>query len=426
MKRLLFWLVAVGVLASLPFGYFRLRASWRGDPASLYRTAAIGRGDIQLEVTSTGTIQPVQSVQVGAFVSGPIQKVYVDFNSRIKKGDVLAEIDPRTYNAAVAREEASLAHTQADLERVKVLLDQAVRDEQRALKLREAKKTFISETEVDQYTAERKSLEAQVKLAQAAVRQAEASLASARTNLEFTVVKSPVDGLVTDRKVDTGQPVASQFQTPVMFVVAPNLEEKVYVHASVDEADIGLIRQAEQRKQPVKFTVDAYPDDTFEGTIAQVRLNPTTVQNVVTYTVVVQSPNPELKLLPGMTANLSFRIEQHTNVLRVPNAALRFHPRPEQVRPEDRKIVEGMWEEGSSEQPKEATPPETEKNTESRRFRSHRHVWVLDGELLKAIEAVVGLSDTSYTELLSGDLREDQELVTGLKTADGSPSSPSS
>jgi HlyD family secretion protein len=424
MKRLFFWLVVVGVLAALPLGYLRLHGAWRGDPASAYRTAAVSRGDIQLEVTSTGTIQPVQSVQVGAFVSGPIQKVYVDFNSRIKKGDVLAEIDPRTYNAAVAREEASLAHTQADLERVKVLLEQAVRDEQRALKLREAKKTFISETEVDQYTADRKSLEAQVKVAQAAVRQAEASLASARTNLEFTVVKSPVDGLVTDRKVDTGQTVASQFQTPVMFVVAPNLEERIYVHASVDEADIGLIRQAEQRKQPVKFTVDAYPDDTFEGTIAQVRLNPTTVQNVVTYTVVVESPNQEMKLLPGMTANLSFQIEQHTGVLRVPNAALRFHPRSEQVRKEDRKIVEGLWEEDPKEEPKEAESPASEKNTESSRFRSRRHVWVLEGELLRAIEVVAGLSDTSFTELLSGDLEQGQELVTGLKTVDDPSSSP--
>ncbi len=424
MKRLLLWSVVLAVLASVPFGYFRLRDAWRGDPRSLYQTMPVSRGDIQLVVTSTGTIQPVQSVQVGSFVSGPIQTVFVDFNSRVKKDDLLAQVDPRTYKANVAREEAALAHTQADLERVKVLLEQAVRDEKRALKLRETKKTFISETEVDQYTAERKSLEAQVRLAEAAVLQSEASLASARTNLEFTAIKSPVDGLVIDRKVDSGQTVASQFQTPVLFVVAPNLDEKVYVYASVDEADIGLIREAEHRKQPVKFTVDAYPDDTFEGTIAQVRLNPTTVQNVVTYTVVVESPNSELKLLPGMTANLSFQIEQHTNVLRVPNAALRFHPRSEQVHPKDRNIVEGLWEEKSDEHAKQSPSVASEEGVHSKRFRSRRHVWVLDGELLSAVEAVVGLSDTKYTELLSDSLRENQEVVTGLKTVDGSVASP--
>lgn len=424
MKRLLFWLMVLAVLASVPFGYFHLRDVWRGDPASLYRTMPVSRGDIQLVVTSTGTIQPVQSVQVGSFVSGPIQTVYVDFNSRVKKDDLLAQVDPRTYKANVAREEAALAHTQADLERVKVLLEQAVRDEKRALKLRDTKKTFISETEVDQYTAERKSLEAQVRLAEAAVLQSEAGLASSRTNLEFTAIKSPVDGLVIDRKVDSGQTLASQFQTPVLFVVAPNLDEKVYVFASVDEADIGLIREAELRKQPVKFTVDAYPDDTFEGAIAQVRLNPTTVQNVVTYTVVVESPNGELKLLPGMTANLSFQIEQHTNVLRVPNAALRFHPRSEQVHPKDRDIVEGLWEEKPDSQGKESPAAASEEGGQSKRFRSRRHVWVLDGELLSAVKAVVGLSDTKYTELLSGSLREGQELVTGMKTVDGSPASP--
>ena len=379
MKRFLFWLVVLAVLTSVPFGYLHLKRVWQGDPSSLYRTMPISRGDIQLVVTSTGTIQPVQSVQVGSFVSGPIQKVFVDFNSRVKEGDLLAQVDPRTYKASVEREEAALAHTKADLERVKVLLEQAARDEKRALKLREVKKTFISATEVDKYTADRKALEAQVKLAEAAVLQSEASLASARTNLEFTAIKSPVEVLIIDRKVDSGQTLASQFQTPVLFVVAPNLEEKIYVYASVDEADIGLIREAERRKQPVKFTVDAYPDDTFEGAIAQVRLNPTTVQNVVTYTVVVESPNRELKLLPGMTANLSFQVEQHTGVLRIPNPALRFQPRPEQVHPKDRTIVEGLWEEKPNDLSQTSASDES---SESSRFRSRRHVWVLDGQLL--------------------------------------------
>ena len=163
----------------------------------------------------------------------------------------------------------------------------------------------------------------------------------AETNLTYTTIRSPVDGVVIDRKVDAGQTVAAQFQTPVLFVVAPDLEKKVYVYASVDEADIGLIRDAQIARQPVIFTVDAYPKDTFQGKIFQVRLNPTTIQNVVTYTVVVESPNPQLKLLPGMTANLIFQIEIHASVPTIPNAALRFYPRPDQVRQSDRAILTG-------------------------------------------------------------------------------------
>jgi len=413
MKRFLFW-ITLGALVGLGgFGYLRLHAAWRGDPGAAFRTRTITRGAVQLVVTSTGTVQPVQSVQVGSFVSGPIEKVHVDFNSRVKAGEVLAEVDPRVYKANVAREEAALAHRQADAERVAVLLEQAVREEQRALKLRAKEKAFVSDTELDRLLAERKSLEAQLKLAQAVVKESEASLTSARTNLEFTVIRSPVDGLVIDRKVDSGQTVASQFQTPVLFVVAPNLEEKVYIYASVDEADIGLIRDAGKRKQPVQFTVDAYPQDTFEGQIAQIRLNSTTVQNVVTYTVVVESPNRELKLLPGMTANLSFQIEQHPGVLRIPNAALRFYPRPEQVRAEDRAIVEAEEDERDEDEWATAEPDASESHALRKR------VWILDGDLLAAVEVTIGLTDKRHTEMLSGKLREGQKVVIGLRDEKG-------
>jgi HlyD family secretion protein len=419
MKRFLFWSTLAAVLGLGVFGYLRLHAAWRGSVSAAFRTAPISRGTVQLTVNSTGTVQPVQSVQVGTFASGPIQKVYVDFNSHVKAGEILAEVDPRTYKANVAREEAALAYKKADVQRVTALLEQATREEKRALRLREAKKTFISESEVDKCTAERKSLEAQLQLALAGVQESEASLASARTNLEFTIIKSPVDGLVIDRKVDSGQTVAAQFQTPVMFVVAPNLEEKVYIYASVDEADIGLIRDAHQRKQPVKFTVDAYPDDTFQGKIYQIRLNPTTVQNVVTYTVVVESPNHELKLLPGMTANLAFQIEQHRDVLRIPNGALRFHPKAEQVRVQDRKLVEGLGEDG------QAQSDEAEDKNPASRHELRKHIWVIDGDFLAATKVVIGLSDTSHTEILSGSLREGQPVVVGIRTESSQKSSSS-
>ena len=182
---------------------------------------------------------------------------------------------------------------------------------------------------------------ANVAVCKATIEQSKAALELAQTNLDYTKIRSPVDGIIIDRKVDSGQTVASQFQTPELFKVAPDMEKRIYVFASVDEADIGLIRDAKEHQQPVMFTVDAYPNDLFQGKIHQVRLNPTTTQNVVTYPVVVESPNADLKLLPGMTASLSFQIDKHKNVVRVPNAALRFYPKTEHVRPEDRHLLEG-------------------------------------------------------------------------------------
>ena len=295
-----------GLAAAGTAGYQHYTAS--RSISGQFRTKAVRRGDVTLVVNSTGTVQPVLSVQVGAFVSGPIQKVCVDFNDKVKKDQVLAQIDPRNYVAAEAHESAALAHAKADLTRVQALLEHAVNFEQRNIRLK--MKGAISENDFEQSLTDRKSLEAQVELCKATIQQCEADLATARTNLDFTNIKSPVDGIVIDRKVDPGQTVAAQFQTPVMFVVAPDLEKKVYVYASVDEADIGLIRDAQKREQPVTFSVDAYPKDSFTGRIAQVRLNPTTVSNVVTYTVIVEAPNGDLKLLPGMTANLVFQIEK--------------------------------------------------------------------------------------------------------------------
>jgi HlyD family secretion protein len=423
MKRFFFWMICLALVLAASFGAYRFRSKW-GQPANGHcKTAPIGRGDVKLIVRSSGTIQPVQSVQVGSFVSGPIQKVFVDFNSRVTAGQILAQIDPRTYKANVAREEAGLAYRQAEVERAKVLLEQAGRDEQRALKLRAAKKTFISETEVDKYIADRKSLDAQLKVAEASVRESAASLASAQTNLDFTDIKSPVDGIVVDRKVDSGQTVASQFQTPVLFLVSPDLEKQIYVYASVDEADIGHIREAEKRGEPVFFTVDAYPADTFKGKIAQVRLNPTTVQNVVTYTVVVRSPNTELKLLPGMTANLAFQVEKHTNVLRVPNSALRFRPKPEQVCLEDRHLVETPA--GGAAAAQEAKTRAVPGDDPPDQNQNKKRIWVLDGELLCAKEVVIGLADSNYTEIVSGDVREGQEVATAttvsVPTSGGPP-----
>jgi len=411
-KQLLFWfIVLAGLGAAGAAGYQRYNAS--RNASGPYRMKAVRRGDVTLVVNSTGTVQPVLSVQVGAFVSGPIQKVCVDFNDKVKKDQILAQIDPRNYLASEAHENAALAHANADLKRVQALLEQAVHSEKRSIRLKET--NAIAEIDFEQSVTDRKNLEAQIDLCKATILQCEANLSTARTNLDFTNIKSPVEGIVIDRKVDPGQTVAAQFQTPVLFIVAPDLEKKVYVYASVDEADIGLIRDAQKRNQPVTFSVDAYPKDSFSGRIAQVRLNPTTVSNVVTYTVVVEAANGDRKLLPGMTANLVFQIEKRSNVLTVPNAALRFHPKPEQVRKVDLAIVEGSSEDDANSN--SATDSGEKNNSTAARGRKPTYVWMMDGNQLAAVEVATGLADKNGTEILSGDLAEGQEVITGTQNS---------
>jgi HlyD family secretion protein len=297
------------------------------------------------------------------------------------------------------------------------LLEQAENDYQRALGLKEENPDFISETEIDQYKYSYLALKAQVKVAMSVLDQAEANLENSKANLGYTEIYSPVDGIVIDRKIDQGQTLAAQFQTPELFVVAPDMDKEMYVYASVDEADIGLIRQAQEDDQPVFFTVDAYPDDLFEGRIYQIRKNPVTTLNVVTYPVVVTTPNPEMKLLPGMTADLSFQIEKREKILKIPNAAIRFYPEEKaHVRMEDHKILEGVEEETDSEQDEAASDLRSAmQRILARKERTRRHVWIQEGELLRAVEITMGLSDHKYTELLSGDLEEGQELATGVE-----------
>ena len=421
MKKLLKILIVLGVLgAGAAFGVSYLRAYWKDRNRPNYREAAVTRGEIVAVVNSTGTVQPVLKVQVGAFVSGPIEKLYVDFNQKVKKDQVLAKIDPRIYKAAVARDEATLATRNAEVARAQAQLQQAMNDERRAKNLRAEHRNALSETEMDQLTFNRKSLEAQLVVAQASVKQAQATLDNSKIELAYTEVKSPVDGVVIDRKIDEGQTLVAQFQTPELFVVAPDLEKLMHVFASVDEADIGLIREAQKRKQKVEFTVDAYPDEIFEGPIHQIRMNPTTVQNVVTYSVVVECPNPSLKLLPGMTANLSFQLDRRASALRIPNAALRFYPKVEMVHPDDRKIFEATETEAPSKDQEDAAK-EAEGRSAQQRFqagkgRNRRHVWVRDGDLLRAVEVTTGISDNKSTELLSGQVQDGQMLVIGTQT----------
>jgi HlyD family secretion protein len=378
-----------------------------------FRKAKVVERTVTSVVNSSGEVKPVMSVSVGSFVSGPIKYLYANFNDRVKAGQVLAVIDDRIYVAAKQGAIAALVTRKADVVRVKALLQQAINDERRAISLQRENRDYISQAEVDRFHFNRLQLDAQLEVADAAVQQAQAALDNAEANVFYTEIKSEVDGIVIDRKIEPGQTLAAQFQTPELFIVAPQMEEKMHIFASVDEADIGLIRRAQEEGRPVEFTVSAYPDDLFVGKIEQIRFSSTVTQNVVTYPVVVSAPNPELKLLPGMTADLSFEIEKKEDVLCVPNAALRFYPEIDLVREEDKKIIEGVEEEAREEE--ETAELSAKQKAEAGGKRNRRHVWVVDGEKLRAVPIVMGISDNRYTEVLSGDLEKGQELVTGVE-----------
>ena len=416
MRKLLIFLVILLMLGGLgAAGYRPALSYWQQRNRPQWRTDEVVRGELVAVVNATGQVKPVLSVQIGSFVSGPIVELPVEFNQEVKKDDILARIDKRIYQAQVDQETAILSVRTADVKRVQALLQQARNDEQRGEALRQRNADFLSDAERDQLKFNRMSLEAQLQVAEASVEQAKASLKNSQTNLDYTDIKSPVDGIVIDRKIDPGQTLAAQFQTPQLFVVAPQMREKMHVHALIDEADIGLIRDAQQRGLAVEFTVDAYPDDLFQGVIEEIRYSSTTTQNVVTYPVLVAAANPELKLLPGMTATLSFRVDERKNVLKVPNAALRFFPESQYVREGDRKLLEGVSADDQEDNAPSQQQISANERAEARRRRSQRHVWVEDGEFLKAIPVEMGLSDSRHTELTSGDLKEGQLLVTGIK-----------
>jgi len=416
MKRFFFWMIVVGiVVGASAAGYSRFHGAKQGA-AELYRTMKVRRGEIRCVVNSSGTVSPVRSVQVGAFVSGPIKTVYVDFNDEVKEGQALAEVDKLIPEAQRDQAEASLACADANLLQANAKFDQAKQDWDRAEGL--LPKKAISNSDYDSAKAAFETAKANVALCEATIKQNKAALTLAKSNLKYADIKSPVNGVITDRKVDSGQTVASQFQTPVLFVVAYDLDKRVYVQAAVDEADIGMIREAKVRNEPVSFTVDAYPKDTFQGKTIQIRLTPTTVQNVVTYTVIVEAPNLERKLLPGMTANLTFQIERHAGMLKVPNAALRFFPKANQVRPCDVPILDGASPDNKENRDADSADDATKDDDPAAkdRNRKERYVWIVDGDLLAAVKITTGLSDKHSTEVVSGDLSPEQAVVTGMQT----------
>jgi HlyD family secretion protein len=412
MRRWLIWLLVVAVLAGLGVGgSFPLKTWLEQRYAPKYLTANVSRGRVETVVNSTGTVKPVRTVSVGAFTSGPVASVNADYNSVVKENDLLAVIDDKIQRAAVEAGQAAVDSQKADLERVKALLEQARNNEDRAVKLQAISKDYLSPTEMDQYHCTMLSYEAQYRLGQANIKKAEAELKNAKDQLGYTKIICPADGVVIERTIEPGQTVAASFQTPQLFTIGVEMDKHMHVYASVDEADVGMIHKAMERRLPVKFTVDSYPGELFEGHIYQIRLNATTTQNVVTYPVIIETEKPDQRLKPNMTANISFLIEAKEDVLRAPAAALRFSPLAAQVRPEDRHYVEGLPSNPSEGAPKRSA---TEK-AEQARNRQHRRVWVQDGLLLRAVPVTLGLIDNQYAEVLEGDLRDGQAVVTGTE-----------
>lgn len=448
MRALIKTVIILLVLGSL--GYFGVTygQKWlaeRNKPR--FRTAFVEQGDLRITVNATGQLEPTLSVKIGSFVSGPILELYADHNDEVKTDQILAKIDPRIYIASVQRDEAALGARVGDVARVQAELQKARNDEQRSAALKAENEDFISQAELDQFRFARMSLEAQLLIADSSVKQAQANLDNSKANLAYTEIKSPVDGTVIDRKIDRGQTLAAQFQAPELFVIAPRMREEMLIRASIDEADIGLIRDAKDSNQPVFFSVDAYPEKVFTGAqVQQIRLSSATTQNVVTYPVIVSTVNPDLKLLPGMTANLTFQITELKDILKVPNAALRYFPDKTLVRDEDQKLLElNLSPEPDDETVTSSETPPVDDIATATIASSKRIVWIqetladrpattreqsssagstdpsasdaskaLTGKL-RGIHIEIGDSDYQFTQVVSGDLKAGDELITGVK-----------
>jgi HlyD family secretion protein len=435
-------------------GYF-----WGHENGAKYRTVAVEKGDIDTYVSATGTLNPVTMVQVGTQVSGTIEKLFADYNSQVQEGQVVAQLDQASFRAKVAAAAASLenagadlknaqanvlnvsaaienAHAevsnqQANLERVQVEITRATRDldRQRALFTRQ----LISRSELDAMQsaydsavaqrhaaraqlesaeaklrasrAQLRSAEAQVDKGKAQVSEALAALEQAKVDLDRTIIRSPINGVVISRSVDIGQTVAASLQAPTLFTIAQDLT-KMQVDTNVSEADIGNVAI----HQPATFTVDAFPNQTFRGSVREIRQAPIIVQNVVNYNTVIAVDNPELKLRPGMTATVSILVARRDQVLKIPKTALRFQPK---LSEQEREEIEQYLRQRSGGGSRDGTPPHSE--AQRKRWQGMPKVWILTSEgFLRPIAVRLGMSDEQYAELIGDVLQEGQEVIIGM------------
>ncbi len=364
-----------------------------------WRTDTVARGDVVETVSATGTVGALVTVTVGTQVSGTLARLYVDFNSPVKKGQLLAELDPRLLRAAVARAEAALVAAEAEVERARVQLADAERVHARTKGLVE--KSLTAAADLDTALTAREAAQAGLKAAEARVMLSRAERDTAQTNLSLCRITSPIDGVVISRAVDVGQTVAASLQAPTLFTIANDLTQ-MQILTNIDEADIGKVAQGLE----ARFTVEAFPGESFTGTIREVRPAPQVVQNVVTYTAVIDAPNPDRKLRHGMTASASIATAKREHALRIPNAALRFKPDESLLEKSDKTSGEKPTER-RHDRPREGAMAGASK------VRTGT-VYTLVDEKPVAVEVTLGLSDGRGTEVTAGTLKEGDKVVVGV------------
>ena len=384
-------IVGVVVLVGLGVWYFK----FRGDNAPQYQTIQVARGDLTQVVTATGQLNPVTNVQVGCQISGVITRLYADWNSRVKQGQIVAQIDPLSYKAALDSAEGNLANAQAALELAQV-------NAKRSQELYDSK--LIPRSDFDTANAALHQAEATVKVNNATVERA-------RVDLAYCTIYSPVNGIVISRNVDVGQTVAASFNAPVLFVIANDLAN-MQIDSNVAEADVGGVEE----NQNVDFTVDAFPNRTFHGQVVQVRNSPITVQNVVTYDTVIGVNNSDLKLKPGMTANVSIIVAERSDVLRIPNAALRFRP-PDAATNSTPRAAGGV---GAGVPGAGTRPAGLNGQRPKGEHRPTRTIYVLKNDKLQPVQVKTGITDGIYTEITDGLSENDKVVTTAIYKQGGS------
>ncbi|MEZ5287360.1 MAG: efflux RND transporter periplasmic adaptor subunit [Vicinamibacterales bacterium] len=392
MKRLIISVSALAAAITAGVLYFGPDAKAEAPQLSL---APVTRGSVVVTVSATGTLEPVDTVEVGTQVSGTIATLGADFNGTVRQGQVIATLDPAVLESQVTQAEATVIRLRAERERAGVQLDDANVKLTRAEQL--AARQLIAAQEVDTARSDARVAEVSAKAAQAQLDQAEAALEQARVNLSHTVIRSPVNGIVLARNVEAGQTVSAGLQAPTLFVIARSLDT-LQLNARVDESDVGRVAEG----QPVSFVVDAYPGRTFTGTVRQVRLQPTVTQNVVSYTTVIDVPNPRTLLKPGMTATLDVEVARADDVLHVPAAALRFTPSAE--------LLAAV----PATAPAPSEPPAASRGAGTRRQAT---VWKMVNGELTPIAVKAGLSDAVSVAVTGDGLEEGDAIVTGARTS---------
>ncbi len=405
-KKAIGWISAASVIGLGGIGWWQVGDRAKEPP---YVTTPAQKATVTQVVSSTGTLQAVITVQVGSQVSGTIEKLFADFNTKVKAGQIVAQLNQDKFRAAEDQARANLLAAQSNIAKSKVSVVDTLRTLERNRELR--KKDLMAQSDLDAAQAAHDAALAQVEVNRAQAAQAQASLKQSTVDLNNTVIRSPVDGLVISRNVDVGQTVAASLQAPTLFTIANELA-RMEVHTNVDEADVGNVKEG----QDVTFTVDAFPSRRFRGRVHQVRNAPIVVQNVVTYVAVVRIDNKELLLKPGMTANVQFLVSRKEDVLTIPNMALRFKPPEEKeeaqelLRREQTRTAPKVGERRTSRQSVAGGGSAPGRGT--RRVR----IYVLREDKAQPIEVQLGITDGSKTEVTAADLKENDPVIIGMSS----------